>query len=67
MSGSMPPEEYASQLAHIDDDRSSTIIAVTSTFTVLALVAVILRFYARRYNRSKLSWEDYVAVAAMVS
>ncbi|CAF9929271.1 MAG: hypothetical protein ALECFALPRED_004287 [Alectoria fallacina] len=41
--------------------------ALASVLTILAIVAVILRFYARRIKKIRPSWDDYLIVLALVS
>lgn len=40
--------------------------ALASVLTILAIVAVILRFYARRIKKIRPSWDDYLIVLALV-
>ena len=40
--------------------------ALASVLTVLAIVAVILRFYSRRIKKVVVSWDDYLIVLALV-
>lgn len=46
---------------------SKEIIAFAVIFPVLATVAVGLRFWCRRKMGQKLSWDDYLVFAAVVS
>lgn len=41
--------------------------ALATVLTVLATVAVILRFYARRVKKVCPSWDDYLIVLALVN
>ena len=41
--------------------------ALAAVLTVLAIVAVILRFYARRVKKVRPSWDDYLIVLALVT
>ena len=43
------------------------VVGVTTFLTVLALVAIVLRFCARRLKKVGLGWDDYTIVLAMVS
>lgn len=60
------PEQIQYQLAHRHEDRSGAIAGAISTVTVLATIAVILRFMARRAIRAKIMADDYFTVAALV-
>ena len=40
--------------------------ALASVLTVLAILAVILRFYSRRIKKVSASWDDYLIVLALV-
>ena len=42
-------------------------VGVTAFLTVAALVAIALRFCARRLKQVGLGWDDYTIMAAMVS
>ena len=42
-------------------------VGVTAFLTVVALMAIALRFCARRLKKVGLGWDDYTIVAAMVS
>jgi hypothetical protein len=48
------------------NDRNG-IIAMTVLFTVIVIVAVSLRFYARQITRSGFGWDDWTALTALVS
>lgn len=39
--------------------------ALASVLTVLAIIAVILRAYARRITKSGLAWDDFLIVIAL--
>lgn len=41
--------------------------ALAATLTLLAIVAVILRFWARRIKDIRLSWDDYLIALALVN
>lgn len=60
------PEQVAYQLAHRHEDRSGAIIGAITAVTILATIAVILRFMARRVIRAKIMADDYFTVAALV-
>ena len=40
--------------------------AIATVLSVLAIVAVILRFYARGMKQTALSWDDYAILPALV-
>ena len=40
--------------------------ALASVLTILAIVAVVLRFYSRRIKKVGVSWDDYLIVLALV-
>ena len=40
--------------------------ALATVLSVLAIVAVILRFYARRMKQTAVSWDDYAILPALV-
>lgn len=41
-------------------------IALATVLTLLAVVAVSLRFFARRIKKTKLAWDDYTILPALV-
>lgn len=43
------------------------VVGVTTFLAVLAMVAIVLRFCARRLKKVGLGWDDYSIVLAMVS
>ena len=42
------------------------VVGVTTFLLVLAFLAILLRFCARRLKKVGLGWDDYTIVAAMV-
>ena len=62
----LTPEDIAYQKEHIQDDRSNDIIVSHTICIAIASVAVILRFISRRVGNLKVSWDDYMIVAAFV-
>ena len=40
--------------------------ALATVLTLLAVVAVLLRLYARKIKKAILSWDDYLIVFALV-
>ena len=47
-------------------DSAGKMYALATVLSVLAIVAVILRFYARRVKQTALSWDDYAILPALV-
>ena len=47
-------------------DSAGMMYALAIVLSVLAIVAVILRFYARRVKQTALSWDDYAILPALV-
>ena len=43
------------------------VVGVTTFLTVVALLAIALRFCARRLKKVGLGWDDHTIMAAMVS
>ena len=43
------------------------VVGVTAFLTVVALIAISLRFCARRLKKVGLGWDDYTIMTAMVS
>ena len=64
---SLPPSEFAYEEAHINDNLSTTLIAVCNVFTAVALLCLVARLTARRLARVLLGWDDYIAIAATAS
>ena len=48
------------------DESPGKMYALATVLTTLAIVAVILRFYARRIKKVRPSWDDYSIVLALV-
>lgn len=42
------------------------IYLIASSMTILPLIAIALRFYARSLKKAGLSWDDYMILPAMV-
>ena len=42
------------------------VVGVTTFLGILALLAIVLRYRARRLKKVGLGWDDYTIVAAMV-
>ena len=47
-------------------DSAGIMYALATVLSVLAIVAVLLRFYARRMKQTALSWDDYAILPALV-
>ena len=47
-------------------DSAGEMYAIATVSSILAIVAVILRFYARRIKQTALSWDDYMILPALV-
>lgn len=47
--------------------RGDVVIGTGLTFTVLAVLAVALRFYARTRTKTGLGWDDWTMLLAVVS
>lgn len=47
-------------------DTPGTIYAIAIVFSLLAIAATAIRFYARSIKKIGLSWDDYVVVLALV-
>lgn len=59
-------EEAAYQLAHITETKAPSIIASIAVLSVLATVAIALRFFVRRQMKSGLKADDYTILSAWV-
>jgi hypothetical protein len=59
----IPPEQLAI-LAR--DNQGPKVVGIVVAFTVLALVCVFLRFFARIRFTRLVGWEDYFIVLSMV-
>lgn len=46
--------------------RGAAIIATTVIFTLLAILAVILRFWARKLGEARFGWDDWLVAAALL-
>ena len=53
-------------MAIIMDESPGKMYALATVLTILAIVAVVLRFYARKIKKVKPSWDDYLVVLALV-
>ncbi|KAI9684642.1 MAG: hypothetical protein M1829_000015 [Trizodia sp. TS-e1964] len=59
--------DLAYQQAHIADDRSNFVIAVTTALLTLATIAVALRILSRRLIKAPIKWDDALVILAVVS
>ncbi|KAI9831633.1 MAG: hypothetical protein M1826_003242 [Phylliscum demangeonii] len=59
------PKDIAYQLTHWHDDRGPLIVGVNVALALLAAVAVILRFWARRLVKAAVREDDYAIVVAL--
>ncbi|CAD6592794.1 MAG: hypothetical protein ASARMPRED_006723 [Alectoria sarmentosa] len=47
-------------------ESAGKMYALATVLSILAIVAILLRFYARRVKQTALSWDDYVLLIALV-
>ena len=47
-------------------ESAGKMYVLATVLSILAIVAVMLRFYARRIRQTALSWDDYVILPALV-
>lgn len=59
----IPPEQLALLAT---EDQGPKVLAIVITFTCLAFVCVILRFFTRLNFTKIVGWEDYFIAASMV-
>ncbi len=50
----------------MDGDQRRTILGLSIVFPIISIVAVLLRFEARRVNRVRLGSDDWTILAALV-
>lgn len=53
--------------AWAEDSRTISILVTSSIFIALTIVAISLRFYSRWTASIKLWWDDWLALASIVS
>lgn len=58
--------EIAYQMAHITETKAPSIIAAVAVLSVLATVAIALRFIVRVQMKSGLKADDYTILSAWV-
>lgn len=62
-----PETKYSSPSSAVIAGQSpGAVYALVTIMTLLAMVAIGLRFYARRIKHTKLMWDDYMILPAMV-
>ena len=61
------PEQIQYMQDHIDEDRRPWLVGVNVSFIAIAVVAVVLRFYARKKVMARLGVDDWLIAAAGVS
>lgn len=49
------------------DESPAKMYALATVLTILAIVAVMLRLYARRIKKLRPSWDDYLVILALVT
>ena len=59
-------DDIAYQKAHIQDDRSKTIVVSHAICLSLAAIAVLLRFMSRKIGKVALERDDYMIFAALI-
>ena len=47
-------------------ESAGKMYALAIVLSLLAIVATVLRFYARRIKQASLSWDDYIILPALV-
>ena len=47
-------------------ETSGKMYALATVLTLLAVVAVLLRLYARKIKNAILTWDDYFVISALV-
>ncbi len=47
-------------------ESAGKMYAIATVLSILAIVAIVLRFYARRIKRTALWWDDYTILLALV-
>ena len=47
-------------------DSAGEMYAIATVSSILAIVAIVLRLYARRIKQTALSWDDYMILPALV-
>ena len=47
-------------------ESPAKMVALATVLAVIAVFAVLLRFYARRIKKTELAWDDYMILPALV-
>ena len=58
--------EQVSQSDDQEQNQASRIYAVMTSLTVLCIIVVAVRFFARSKGRSRLYWDDWIMFLALV-
>ncbi|KAF1950352.1 hypothetical protein CC80DRAFT_578239 [Byssothecium circinans] len=61
------PAQIAYMRAHIDDDRRPLLIGTNVSFILIAVVAVVMRFWARKKIMARLGIDDWLIAGAGVA
>ena len=46
--------------------QAADVIVLMAVFSILPIVAVVLRFYARSLQPTKLAWDDWLIIPGLV-
>lgn len=65
--GTVSDEEIAYQLANIDATKGPAIIAALTILSVLATIAIVLRFVVRWNTKAQYRFDDWTILSAYVS
>ena len=60
-------DDYAYQLAHINDSRQASAYALNGAMITLSTIAVALRLCSRRLVHAPVLYDDYAIIFALVS
>ena len=63
---SLTPEQVEYQTRHINESRQGDTIGAGVSMAIVSILAVSLRFYAKWARRLKVSYDDWVCLAALV-
>ena len=61
-----PSSEVLEELPPRPPGIEKLMYLIATSMTILPLIAIALRFYARRLKKTGLSWDDYMILPAMV-
>ena len=59
-------DDFAYQLAHINESRKGHVIAVNAAMITVSTVSVTLRFVSRRLVNAPIKYDDYAILVALV-